>query len=36
MPHTKRGTEAMNDMDILPHFKGISVRKQLTKPILTG
>lgn len=22
-PHEKRGTDAMNDMDILPHFKGI-------------
>lgn len=25
LPHTKRGTKAMNEMDILPHFKGISV-----------
>lgn len=22
-PHKKRGTEAMNDIDILPHFKGV-------------
>ncbi len=22
-PHQKRGTEAMNDIDILPHFKGV-------------
>ena len=22
-PHAKRGTEAMDDMDILPHFKGV-------------
>ena len=34
MPHTKRGTEAMNDMDILPHFKGISVHDHW-KPYFT-
>lgn len=34
MPHTKRGTEAMKDMDILPHFKGISVHDHW-KPYFT-
>lgn len=34
MPHIKRGTEAMNDMDILPHFKGISVHDHW-KPYFT-
>jgi transposase len=34
MPHTKRGTEAMNEMDILPHFNGISVHDHW-KPYFT-
>ncbi len=34
MPHQKRGTEAMDDMDILPHFKGISVHDHW-KPYFT-
>lgn len=34
MPHTKRGTEAMNEIDILPQFKGISVHDHW-KPYFT-
>lgn len=34
LPHTKRGTKAMNEMDILPHFKGISVHDHW-KPYFT-
>lgn len=33
-PHTKLGTEAMNDMDVLPHFKGISMHDHW-KPYFT-
>lgn len=33
-PHAKRGTEAMNDMDVLPDFKGISVHDHW-KPYFT-